>query len=389
MPDSKRKASRCEHNMATADCKECSSEVGVVHVSKEMIKETAGKTQSLIGTNKVEEIAVDDIVDTIGQVSLPENDIAHISPRVDGTIRKVFVNLGDKVTIGDRLFQLVSTEIGRSAAAYKKASALVRLASQELARGKKMQKLKVTSDKEVFRLSYELEQASIERASARQELEILGISKAQIDSPVSFKELSRGIVTVTAPVNGSITEKHAVIGEVVSPGESVLIISNLTRLWVWARIYDSNIGLILANRSALKNKEASIRVAAFPGKKFSGTIDYISPIIDKETRTLNLRLTVPNDDGKLLPGMFCRIELPLGQHKIIAVPRYSVLNDGETDFVFVPFGKNTFAAKEVKVGSIHDDHLPVLKGLSKGDTIVTRGTFILKSEVLKERMGAG
>ena len=389
LSDEERSKNRCEHDMATADCRDCSSEVGVVHVSAEMTSSDSTDSESLIGTTVVEEIPVDDIVETVGQIALPESDTAHISPRVAGTITKVFANLGDQVKTGDRLFQLVSTEIGRAAAAYEKASALVRLARQELIRGQKMQKLKVTSDKEVFRLSYELEQANIEKTSARKELEILGISERDIDSKEAFAELSRGIVTVKAPVEGSVTEKHAVIGEVISPGETILIISDLSKLWVWAKVYDGHIGLVLANRAKLKNREAKISVAPFPEQTFKGVIDYMSPIIDTETRTLNLRLTVSNDDGKLLPGMFCRIQLPLGHHTIVSVPRYSVLNDGETHFVFVPFGPNRFAAKEVKTGAIHGNRLPVLKGLKAGDSIVTRGTFILKSEVLKDRMGAG
>ena len=383
-----RKTYKCEHNMPAADCLQCSFEVGVVHISPNLLKTEANKLP-LIETDIVKTVLADDSVQTIGHISLAENKTAHISPRTDGTITRVFISLGDKVNVGDGLFEVISVEIGRAAASYKRAKSLVRLAKQELTRGEKMKKLRITSDKEVFRLAYELEQAQIELSSAEQELLILGIEKNEISSPETFGKLARGIVTVKAPVKGTITEKHAVTGEVVSPGTTVAVIADLSRFWVWARVYDSDISLVLGHHKTLMSKKASVTVAAFPNHVFSGTIDYISPVIDEETRTLSVRLSIANDENRLLPGMFCRISLPLGKHAMLAVPRYAVLNDGETDFVFIPFGKNSFAAKEVKTGPVHGEFLPVLRGLSAGDTLVTKGTFILKSEILKERMGAG
>ncbi len=139
----------------------------------------------------------------------------------------------------------------------------------------------------------------------------------------------------------------------------------------------------------LKAKKTSIQIAAYPGKKFKGFVDYISPLIEKETGTLQIRITVPNKERVLMPGMFCRIILPLRQHSMLAIPRYAVLNDGETNFVFVPFGKNSFAAKEIKTGPVHGDYIPIKKGLAQDSKFVSKGTFLLKSEVLKDRMGAG
>jgi RND family efflux transporter MFP subunit len=374
--------------MATADCPDCSSEVGVVHVSPDLLKGVP-PLGPLVQTEQVNNIFIDDTVETIGHITLAENQTAHISPRTEGTITNVFMHLGDEVKVGDPLFELVSVEIGRAAAAYKRATSLVRLAKQELTRGENMKKLKITSDKEVFRLAYELEQAQIELSSAHQELLILGIEESDITSARTFDKLARGISTIKAPVMGKITEKHAVTGEIVSPGTTVAVIANMGKLWVWARVYDSDISLVLGHQKTLISKEAAVTVAAFPSRIFHGKIDYVSPVIDKETRTLSVRISIPNDENKLLPGMFCRIALPLGKHSMLAVPRYSVLSDGETNFVFIPFGKNSFAAKAVITGSVHGEFLPVLSGLSAGDTLVTKGTFLLKSEILKERMGAG
>ena len=382
-----RKVKKCEHNMAAIDCRDCSNAVGVVHVSKDLMKKQ-NNAEALVIVGQAMTMTVDDTVDTFGHVALDEERAAHVSPRVSGTIKEVHLELGESVKVGDPLFDICSIDVGRAVADYLKAKALLRLAKRELDRAKQMLKQRVTSAKEVFRRENEYEQAVIEIDAAQRQLFILGVAKAELNNIEKNQRLLQGITTVRSPIEGTIVEKHAVIGEVFEPGETVMLIADLALVWVWAQVYDRDAGAVLEHGRE-GGKEALVRIDAFKNRKFSGVVDYVSPIVDKDVRTVKLRVILDNEDRYLLPGMFCRVSLPLHKHQITAVPRHSVINDGETDFVFVPAGEGKFMAQKVHIGAVHGDHIPINHGLKAGDKLVTKGTFMLKSEVLKERMGAG
>ena len=382
-----RKVKKCEHNMAAFDCRECSNAVGVVHVSKDLLKkQSSGEAMVVLG--QAQTITVDDRVDTFGHIALDEERAAHVSPRVSGTIKEVHLEMGENVKEGDALFDICSIDVGRAVADYLKAKALLRLSKRELDRSKQMLKQRVTSEKEVFRRENEFEQAQIEHDSAQRQLLILGVTKPEIKGIEKNERLLQGIVTVRSPIEGTIVEKHAVIGEVIQPGTNVMLIADLALVWVWAQVYDRDAGFVLEHGRE-GGKEAQVTIDAFKNRKFSGVLDYVSPIVDKDVRTVKMRVILDNEERLLLPGMFCRVSLPLHKHQIVAVPRHSVLNDGETNFVFVPAGEGKFMAQKVQIGIAHGDHIPINHGLKSGETLVTKGTFMLKSEVLKERMGAG
>ncbi len=382
-----RKAKLCEHKIAAYDCRECSNAVGVVHVAQDLLKAKNNK-EPLVVLGKASTIIVDDTVETFGHVALDEERAAHVSPRVSGTIKEVHLELGENVKEGAALFDICSIEVGRAVADYLKAKALRRLAKRELDRARQMFKQRITSEKEVYRRENEYEQAVIEDEATQRQLTILGVAKSEMKNIEKNERLLQGIITVRSPIEGAIVEKHAVVGEVVEPGATVMMIADLALVWVWAQVYDRDAGAVLEHGRE-PGKEAIVKIDAFPNRSFEGVVDYVSPIVDKDVRTVKLRVILDNEERFLLPGMFCRVHLPLHKHEIVAVPRHSVLNDGETNFVFVPAGKGTFMAKKVHIGSPHGDYIPIGRGLKSGEELVTKGTFMLKSEVLKERMGAG
>jgi len=387
MNDEQRRAPRCEHGVATIDCTSCSHEVGVIHVDPALLGTTDGHPPLIVvGTTAT--VAVDDTVETYGHVALDEERAAHVSPRVSGAIKEVHRELGDDVQAGDPLFELCSVQVGQAAAAYLKARALTRLAKRELDRARQLLQQRVTSEKEVFRLEYEFEQAVIERDAAGRHLTTLGVPAKELESIETNEALLEGRYAVRSPIAGTIVEKHAVTGEFVEPGTSVMLVADLAIVWVWAQIYDRDAGSVLEHGRE-PGKEAAVRIDAFPDRTFIGVVDHVSPIVESDTRTVKVRVIVDNESRLLLPGMFCRVHLPLHTHEVLAVPRDAVLDDGATRFVFVPYGTNRFAVRAVRAGTPHGDSLPVLAGLSPGEPIVTHGTFMLKSEFLKERMGAG
>jgi cobalt-zinc-cadmium efflux system membrane fusion protein len=135
---------------------------------------------------------------------------------------------------------------------------------------------------------------------------------------------------------------------------------------------------------------AVVRVKAFAAGEFEGVVDLLGNLMDERTRTIKMRVQVKNLEDKLRPGMFAAVEvaIPL-QGRMVAVPRTAVMSDGGKNFVFQHWKEDLWARRDVTVGSIHGDFTEILSGIPKGKTIVTGGAFMLKSDILREKMGAG
>jgi cobalt-zinc-cadmium efflux system membrane fusion protein len=181
---------------------------------------------------------------------------------------------------------------------------------------------------------------------------------------------------------------HAVPGELVRPDQSILTVGDLSDLWIWADLYEDQLGRVaVAARGKLR---AGIQVKAFPGEVFAGTVDFVGPTMDEKTRTVKLRIAVKNPEGKLRAGMFAAVELYLpGEEEALAVPRSAVLSDEGRSFVFVHHHDDFFIRRPVDPGRASADWVEVKQGLAGGETVAASGAFLLKSDVLRSKMGAG
>jgi cobalt-zinc-cadmium efflux system membrane fusion protein len=134
----------------------------------------------------------------------------------------------------------------------------------------------------------------------------------------------------------------------------------------------------------------SIRVAAYPDRTFPGRIDYVGATMDERTRTVRVRATVANQDRALRPGMFCKVDAALGAtEERLAVPRGAIFADEGKRFVFVHWKDDFYARRFVTTGAKAGDFVEVREGLKAGERLVADGAFLLKSDVLREKMGAG
>ena len=145
--------------------------------------------------------------------------------------------------------------------------------------------------------------------------------------------------------------------------------------------------MVAAERGTLR---AGVTVKAFPGEVFPGTVDLVGPTMDEKTRTVKLRLAVKNGEGKLRAGMFAAVQVYLpGDVGALAVPRGAVLADEGRSFVFVHHHGDFFIRRPLGTGRSSLDWVEVTGGLSGGEAVVTDGAFLLKSDVLRSKMGAG
>jgi len=217
----------------------------------------------------------------------------------------------------------------------------------------------------------------------------LGLTPAEVEAlPSRGTGAGLGVLVLRAPASGIVLEMHAVAGERVRPDEAILTVGDLSALWLWADLYEDQLGrVVAAERAALR---AGVSVRAFPGEVFPGTVDLVGPTMDERTRTVKVRIAVENDTGKLRAGMFATVQLYLpGDEEALALPRAAVLSDEGRTFVFVHRHGEYFVRRPVETGRASLDWVEVTKGIVGGETVAAAGAFLLKSDVLRSKMGAG
>ncbi len=380
----------CEHNVPTYECDECRYEVGVVRVPESLVKNADGDGPGLVRMQTVTRRKFSHGLTVTGEVQWNGNAVVHISPRIPGIIQSVRVDLGTRVRQGDLLFIMDSVALGRALSEYERSRALTSLSRKNMERETSLYKRRISSEQDMIEAQMIYEQHNTERKAAEQALRVLGLTEEEV---ASVRETPQGVGTgrlpVRAPRDGTIVEKHAVVGERVEPGSDVMFLADLTTLWVWADIYERDLPrLIEAGKKG--SIPAEVFVRAFPERPFQASIDYVGALMDPRTRTVKVRATVENPDQLLRPGMFCEIRMGIsGLEEVLAVPRNALLSNEGLDFVFTHWKQDYFLGRPVKTGRGFLDQVEILEGLTPGERIVTEGAFLLKSDILREKMGAG
>jgi len=381
---------KCEHNVLAYECPSCRYEVGVVKVPASLLKDDSKAEGGLIRTESVARAAVTDGLNVTGEVQLNENAAVHISPRIPGIIESVRVDIGAHVRKGDVLFTINSVELGKALSDYERSRALTELSEKNFKREKSLFNRRIASEQDMIEAQMVYEQHKTERKSAEQALHVLGLSEEDLVSVADGAHgASTGTLPIRAPIEGTIIEKHAVVGELVEPGSDVMLLADLATVWVWADIYEQDLPRLIEARKQ-GPIPARVLVTAFPEEPFPGRIDYIGATMEERTRTVKVRATVENMDGLLRPGMFCEIDMGIsGSEEVLAIPRVALLSDEGQDFVFTHWKGDYYVRRPVKKGREFFEHVEILEGLDPKDTIVAAGAFLLKSDILREKMGAG
>ena len=378
----KLKVKECEHDVLILECDQCRYEVGAVELDGALVKDGQGQ---LIKTAKAASVTRSGRLSLTGEVAFDEKKVVHVSTLIGGVARRVFVTTGDRVKKGAALFELDSVELGRLRSAYLQARARVTLAKENYQREKKLHADQISSGKDKQQSETQYREAEIALKAARDQLRLVGSGhgggKQDGGNP--------GRMTLRAPMAGVVVAKHVVPGERITPDKEVLTVADLSTVWVWAHVYERDLARLLQARSA-GNLQALVNLSAFPGKAFVGAVDYVGATMEETTRTVKVRVVVDNAGGLLRPGMFASVDVTLGSGgEALMVPAEAVVSDGEDRFLFVRVGIKRFLRRDVTVGAPSAGQVEISAGLKVGEEIVVRGAFLLKSDVLREKMGAG
>ena len=199
---------------------------------------------------------------------------------------------------------------------------------------------------------------------------------------VQTPELLGKPLELKAPLDGVIIERDASVGELVGKDKEIFTISDPTDLWVIAEIKERDIGAVKVGQ------DASFSVIAYPGERFHGNVVRAGNVVEAESRTLEVRIEVQNREGKLKPGMFADVEIITDViHGVIVISDAALQTDENNQIVFVSLGDLRFEKRVVKLGLERGGRVQVLGGVKEGEKVVTEGSFILKSELLKGEMG--
>lgn len=380
---------QCPHGL-TLECAECRYEVGVVKVDPSLMKPAEGADSGLVRTLRVAPSKMTTAVNITGEVRMNENSAVHLSPRIPGVIRAVNADIGAEVKKGDVLFTLDSVELGQALSDWEKNLAMAELSEKNFQREKSLYDKKVGPESDMIEAQMKHEEYQIALKASEQKLHVLGLSAddvAKID-PNNHDSLS-GALAVRAPINGTIIEKHAVVGELVEPGKDTMVLADLDSVWVWGGVYERDLGLVLKGKLA-DGIAVELSVPAYPDTLFRGQMNYIGATMDEATRTVKVRTVIDNKDRLLRPGMFCQGRILITtDEEVLAIPKVALLSDEGVDFVFTHMKDDYYLRTNVKKGRDFAEGVEILKGLASGQMIVTDGSFILKSDVLKAKMGAG
>jgi Cu(I)/Ag(I) efflux system membrane fusion protein len=325
----------------------------------------ASPNQVTISTQKVQKLGVrteaaqarslDRTIRAAGRVEPDERRIAMISPKFEGYVERLFVNVtGQFVAKGQPLFEVYSPELVSAQREY--AIAVQGAAS-----------LKGADSPAQLGMARLVE-------SSLQRLKNWDISEEQIKALVASGE-TRRTMTFRSPVSGIVTEKKAVQGMRFMPGDALYQVSDLSAVWVVADVFEQDLGLV---RNGAK---AQVKITAYPDKLFEGKVTYVYPTLKAETRTVPVRVELANPGGQLKPGMFAQMELQVpGKAKGVTVPLSAVIDSGTRQIVLVQLGEGKFEPREVKLGARSDTHVEVVDGVKEGELVVVAANFLIDAE---------
>ncbi|MBB4801730.1 efflux RND transporter periplasmic adaptor subunit [Flavobacterium aquidurense] len=285
-----------------------------------------------------------------GTLTYDQTTASAVSARVSGRVDKLYYKaLGEFVPAGAKLYDLYSEELNDAKEQYRN------LLEKERTLGNTMVDYK------------QLIQA------AKNKLELWGLSENQIHDIDQSKQ-SNILTSFYSKESGYITEINIMQGDYLSEGTTVIRLSNLSSLWVEAQAYTSQLPRIE------KGTKAIVNIPDLSDKTINGNITFVNPEIDPTTRINLIRVSIPNGDHKLQPGMAAYVTIQSPSRKGIFLPINAVLRNGKMASVWVQIAPDKFKSKMVTIGEEGNGLIEVLSGVEKGEVIVISGAYLLQSE---------
>ncbi len=377
-------AGKCEHDVPHYSCDECRYELGVVKLDADVVSKE-GKP-GLVDAIPAGTASFEESVRLTGEVHVSDTRTVHVSSPLSGVVLSSPALAGQRVAAGDILFEIDSHDVAEAKADLLKKAAALDLATKTADREALLFEKKISAEMEVQSARSRQAEARIELDGAASRLTRMGVAPQEHPVPgASGGDALSGRVAVRASRAGTVLEGHANPGEYVDAGKELFVVSDLSEVWVWADLKDADLAAVSA-----AGKSAAAMIEGPAGIIARGSVDIVSGTVSEQTRTARARIVVPNPQRTLRPGMFVTVRIagPAGA-AAVAVPKVAVLADEGRTFVFVHHEGDYWVRRPVTLGRRLDDKVEIVAGLTPGQRIIADGSFLLKSDVLRSKMGAG
>ncbi len=332
--------------------------------------------QQLIGVRygTAEYASGTETIRAVGKIAIDETRVSHVHSRTEGWIEKVYADfVGDVVKKGQPMLTIYSPELLATQQEYLLALKARDMMALEIFTGMGGRHSTIH---EAAANSGSLVDA------ARRRLQLWDLSDSQIDE-VARTSKPLASVTLYAPVSGYVTARNAFANQKVMPETELYTITDLSRIWVLASVFEYQMP------SVHMGQLATVSLPYAGGRSLEARVSYIQPQVDLATRTMQVRLDLPNPDIALKPEMFVNVELSSPQPRRLVVPAEAVLDTGVKKVVFVDRGNGYFEPRDVTAGERMGDRIQVLSGLRAGERIVISGNFLINSESQLESAAQG
>jgi cobalt-zinc-cadmium efflux system membrane fusion protein len=319
----------------------------------------------------------------LGEVSYNRNQLAIVTPLGSGVIMDVLVEAGDAVTSGQLLATLNSPAVAEGKSVLLKALAEASLAQKTYAREKDLYAREISARKDLEEAQSVVATTESDIDFAAQRLLNLGLTAEDIEEVRRTRSTS-SLLEVRAPFDGTVVERLAVKGTAAEVGSPLFHVADLSTVWMKLSMSETQLTAVEEGQTV------NAQFDAYPGLVFQGEIAWIAPSIDHKTRTFEARVVLPNQHGMLKDGLFGEVSLASGSSmQGLTVPESAIQEVDGQSIVFARLDQDLFETRLVRLGQKRGDQVQILGGLAPSDEIAFDGSYILKSEFLKARLGAG
>jgi membrane fusion protein, heavy metal efflux system len=356
-----------------------------------------------------------------GEITYDPTRVANLSAPVAGKVWQAYRAVGQPVHKGDVLALVDAAEVGKVKGELLKALALLDVRSNSVERLRTLSQQGAVSAARLLEAETELGEAQIRLVAAQQALvnlglpvavdKLKGLAAAELGRRIQFLGLPEAIVTtldrdtttanlvpVTAPLDGVVVARKVVAGEQVDVARTLFVVADTRQVWLTLQVRQEDAKLLYARDDATGVPSQAVRF--LPGgadREVHGEVAWISTAIDERTRTVQVRVNLPNPDGQLRAGTFGSGRIILREEpRAIVVPADSVQWEGDCHVVFVrdknydtPSGFKVFHTRTVRLGARDGANIEIIAGVLPGEMVVARGSGLMRSELLKNNLGEG
>ena len=316
-----------------------------------------------------------------GQIAINADRMVHIVPRVPGIVRQVNMKLGDPVKKGQVMAVIESRDLADAKATYLASIERLELANTIYEREEKLWKQQeISSEQEYLDAKKVFAEAKIAKRSAEQKLRALGFNAEYLKELPSEPAEMLTTFEITAPFDGTIIQKHISLGEVIKGDVDVFIVADLDTVWVDLQVHQKDAGLVKRGQDVIISASSSV-----PETK--GVIEYVEPVVDKNTRRALARILLDNTSGQLRPGTFVTADVLVEKVPAKVAVAKDILQDIHDKTCIFVKNEHCFEARPVTVGRSNDNHVEIVSGITPGEKIVTKNSFRLKAELEKAAGG--